>query len=78
MKKMLSIALVVGSVMLSACTPSTEDRSHTFAMPEGLKDCTVHRLTSSNLTSIYVTRCSNSVSTTLPGKHATHSSTVEQ
>lgn len=64
MKKTLVILSVV---LLSACTPSAEDVSRSYAPPPELKDCTFHVLRSDSGGRLTVVRCPNSSTTTTTG-----------
>jgi hypothetical protein len=63
MIKIISIAML--AVMLSGCNPAYTDKSSSYLMPEGMKDCKVYSLegdaTSKTLT---VVRCQQSETST--------------
>lgn len=57
MKKILILAAVL---MLTACEPTTSDKTSTFALPDHLKDCTITNLSSTSAARLTVVRCPNS------------------
>lgn len=78
---MLRKSLIVATVFLAACTPSAKDLSGEFTvLPEGMKDCKLYRLRSTNGSSITAIRCPNSATTSKysSGKTTTEAVVVEQ
>ena len=61
MKYILILLLVIG---LTSCEKETTEVSGKFQLPKGLEDCTIYRLESEGGTTIYVTRCPHSDTTT--------------
>lgn len=54
--------LLASLVLLSACSRQTEE-SNRFALPAGLKHCTLYQMVD-NLTVVYVVHCPNATTTT--------------
>lgn len=74
--KILILTLTV--LFLSACTPSHKDKTQSFSLPPELADCKIFTLSNDIGTSIYVTRCPNSTTTTsTTGKNAQNITTLE-
>lgn len=59
-----TIIIIIGLMLaLTGCSPSYTDKSSTFLMPEGMKDCKVYKLEGSDKT-LYVVRCPQSETST--------------
>jgi hypothetical protein len=56
----LAVAVPVALVALAACTPSANEDTTSWTIPEGLKDCKIFRMSDSVGTVLYVMRCPNS------------------
>lgn len=61
MKKLIVLLSVV---LLSGCDAETTEISSKYALPDGLKDCTVYELNPSTGRLLYVVRCPHSDTTT--------------
>lgn len=67
-KAVIIAASILGLTMLSGCEKSTTDATASFKMPEGMEDCKVYVMSSSNGSNLIVVRCPNSTTTTRSGK----------
>lgn len=60
MKILTALVVALAFTALAACTPENKDVTGTFKLPEGLSDCTIYDLKSTNASSLTVVRCPNS------------------
>lgn len=67
MKKLLGMIML--SVLLSGCEPSTTEISNEYIMPPGLEDCKLYSMFGSGGQILYVMRCPDTTTTTNAGKH---------
>lgn len=75
MKKLLTITFI--AIAFYGCTPSAEDISEQYTMPEELKDCTITQLRNAKLMHLNVVRCPNSsTSTTYPVGKTTNTTVI--
>lgn len=68
-KALVIAASILAMGMLSGCEKSTTEATEAFAMPEGMEDCKVYYMSSSNGSNLVVVRCPNSATTTRSGKN---------
>lgn len=64
MIKFKMLLVFVGLLFLSACSPRTYDVSDEFVLPEGLKGCTLYKMTNGNAVTMRVVHCPNSTTST--------------
>ena len=61
----LAVLMALTGLVLGGCKAETEERTGEYALPAGLQDCQVYRMTSgANGSFLYVVRCPNSATST--------------
>lgn len=72
-KSLTALAIAAAVVGLAGCSPSYEEQTDDFLLPYALSDCEIYRVSSVN-TTLYVTRCPNSDTSTSwrSGKQQNH------
>lgn len=61
---MKKLAAIFAALVLTACTPHTEEAAGKFSVPDDLKDCSIRDMWNTSGNYITVVRCPNSTTTT--------------
>ena len=73
--------IIVISLFLSSCDlnfKATSEETSSFTLPEGLKDCTIHKMTSDKGTVLFAMRCPLSSTTVYQSGKNSSTATVNE